>query len=85
MASANVEGSTKSTTQQSLTANMKVKVKMQTIRLNSSGKDVELLQQLLCKWGYKITGTGTFDHETDAAVRVRGGVRQALFICVLTY
>lgn len=42
---------------------------MQTIRLNSSGKDVELLQQLLCKWGYKVNGTGIFDGETDEAVR----------------
>lgn len=41
---------------------------MQTIRLNSSGKEVELLQQLLCKWGYKVNGTGTFDTETEAAV-----------------
>lgn len=42
---------------------------MQTIRLNSTGPDVELLQQLLCKWGYKVNGTGVFDAETDAAVR----------------
>lgn len=42
---------------------------MQTIRLNSSGKDVEQLQQLLCKWGYEVGITGTFDGETDAAVR----------------
>lgn len=42
---------------------------MQTIRLNSSGQDVEQLQQLLCKWGYKVNGTGVFDADTDAAVR----------------
>lgn len=42
---------------------------METIRLNSSGKDVEQLQQLLCKWGYKVNGTGVFDPDTDAAVR----------------
>lgn len=42
---------------------------MQTIRLNSSGKDVEQLQRLLCKWGYKVNGTGMFDAETDVVVR----------------
>ena len=43
---------------------------MQTIRLNSTGPDVELLQQLLCKWGYKVNGTGVFDAETDEALRL---------------
>lgn len=42
---------------------------MQAIRLNSSGTDVEQLQQLLCRWGYKVNINGTFDTETDAAVR----------------
>lgn len=42
---------------------------MQTIMLNSSGKDVEYLQQLLCQWGYKVDVTGTFGGSTDTVVR----------------
>ncbi len=42
---------------------------MQTVRLNSSGEDVALLQQLLNQWGYPLEQNGTFDVATDTAVR----------------
>lgn len=43
---------------------------MQTVRLNSSGEDVALLQHLLNQWGYHVEQTGVFGTETDKAVRL---------------
>ena len=42
---------------------------MQTIRFNSTGDDVRVLQQLLQQWGYDIPVTGYFYELTDKFVR----------------
>jgi len=42
---------------------------MQTIRFNSTGDDVRVLQQLLQQWGYDIPVTGYFYELTDKHVR----------------
>jgi len=41
---------------------------MTTIKIESTGQDVETLQHLLRKWGYDIDVTATFDVPTDDAV-----------------
>lgn len=41
---------------------------MQTVKLNSTGSDVVMLQQLLNKWGYKVNESGVFDEQTDVIV-----------------
>lgn len=41
---------------------------MKTIKLNSEGTDVELLQKLLNEWGFEVSISGKFDIETKKAV-----------------
>lgn len=46
----------------------KVKKCMQTIRLNSAGPDVKLLQEFLNEWGYPVNIDGIFGQKTHEAV-----------------